>query len=374
MRPGRGISGERPAGVHGPAPLRRVSVADQGSDGNVNKVRVAEIAFPVREGELERLGDRMQVRVRPPLLLSHARRLDDGERFEQERTLAPCAAGVDLDRLVVEPEAPGDRGHDLAAEGLEVVRREQPVVLPLVRDDLARDVAPVEPTAHRGEAGHAVVAGRALLVAEELQGPAEIGLDQPLAGRGHRAAGHPDGDVLRPVAVLVGVVPHVVEHDRMAREAVRSVAHRARCQLAKGHRAPALQRLEAGIGGGGHDGAPDAQRDRAPVALDEGLRVERLRPAADACDGDDLAGLRQADDHRRDACDAHLVAVDHAERQDRGDARVDGVAPVLQHLERGQRRELMARADNVMMAAGGGNDGHGNLRTIGGAGSAEYRL
>ena len=63
-----------------------------------------------------------------------------------------------------------------------------------------------------------------------------------------------------------------------------------------------------------------------------------------------------------DARDAHLVAVDHAEGQDRGDAGIDRVAAVLERLERGEGRELVARADDVTMTAGEGNDGHENLR------------
>ena len=235
-------------------------------------------------------------------------------------------------------------------------------MLLLVREDLARNVAPVERAPHRREAGYPVTAGRAFLVAEELQGAAEIGLDQPLARRRHLAARHPDGDVIRPVAELVGVLAHVIQHDRMAWEALGGIAHRARRHVAEAHPAPALKRLEAGIGSGRHHGAPHPQRDLAAVALDERFRVERLRPAADACDGDDLAGLREPDDHRRDPRHAHLVAVDHAESEDRGDARVDGVAAVLQRFERGQRCELVARADHVVMAAGDGNDGHGDLR------------
>ena len=355
-------AGRRLAGINHLAPLRRVSRAGERIERDVYEVRVAEIGFPVGEGELQGLRHRMEVGVRALLQRPDARRFGDGERFEQERPLAPRAAGVNLDRLAIEAEAAGDRRHDLAAKALKVRRREQPVVLPLVREDLVRDVAPVERAPHRREAGHAVVARRALLVAEELQCAAEIGLHQPLARRRHRAARHPDRDVLRPVAVLVGVAPHVVEHDRMAREALARIAHRARRPVAKAHGAPALQRLDAGIGRGRHHGAPHPQRNLAAVALDVGVRVERLRPAADACDGDDLAGLGEADDHGCDAGDAHLVAVDHAEGEDRGDACVDGVAAVLERLERGQRRELVARADHVVMTAGDGNDGHGNLR------------
>ena len=288
--------------------------------------------------------------------------------------MAPRAAGVHLDLLAAQLETARDRGHDLATEGLQVVCREKPVVLPLMCEDSARDVAPVERMAHRREAGHAVVAGRALLIAEELQGPAQIGLDQPLARRRHLAAGHPDCDVLRPPAELVGVLAHVVEHDRVTGKAVRSVAHRARRHVAECHRAPSLQRLDAGIGGGRHDGAAHPERNGSPVAFDEGFRVERPRPAADACNRDHLAGLREADDHRRDPGNAHLIAVDHAEGEDRGDTCVDRVAAVLKRLERSQCREFMPRAGNVVMATGDGHDGHGSLRTSRGTVPAEYRL
>ena len=114
---------------------------------------------------------------------------------------------------------------------------------------LLATVAAVERTAHRREPGHAVVARRALLVAEELQDAAEVGLHQPVTGRRDLAARHPDRDVLRPVPHVVGVPAHVVEHDGVAGEAPGCVAHRARRHVAEGHRAPALQGLEAGIGG-----------------------------------------------------------------------------------------------------------------------------
>ena len=192
-------------------------------------------------------------------------------------------------------------GSDLAAERFEILGREQPVVLALVREDQARHVAAVERSAHRRETRHAVAAGRALLVAEELQDAAEIGLNEPVAERGDLAARHPDGHVVRPVPHVVGVAAHVVEHDGVAGEAPARVAHRSRRHVAERHRAPALQRLEARIGRGRHHGATHAERDDALVALDERIGVERARPASDPGDGDHLAGLREADDHGRHA-------------------------------------------------------------------------
>ena len=248
----------------------------------------------------------------------------------------------------------------------------------LVRKDSARDVAPVERPAHRRESGHAVVARGALLVAEELEDAAEVGLHQPIPGGGNVAAGHPDRDVLRPVAHVVGVPAHVVEHDGMAGEAPECVANGPCRHVAEGHGAPALEGLEAGVGRGRHHGAPHPERHDALVALDERVRVERARPASDSGDGDHLAGLGETDDHGRHARHAHLVAVHHPEGQNRGDPRVDGVAAVVERLECGQGRELVASADDVVMTTGDGHDGHGGLRT-GWAGTArrggavEYR-
>ena len=119
---------------------------------------------------------------------------------------------------------------------------------------------------------------------------------------------------------------------------------------------PALQCLEARIGRGRHHGAPHPERHDAPVAFDERVRVERTRPASDPGDGDHLAGLGEADDHGRDPRHAHLIAAHHAEGQDRGDPRVDRIAAVLQRLECGQRRELMARADDVVVTTGDRDD------------------
>ena len=324
-----------PAGVDLLSALRGVRLADEGADGDVHEVRIAEVALPIGERELEDLRDRMQVAVGAVPRHADVGRLGDGERFEQERALGPGAAGVHLDLLVVEAEAAGDRGHDRTAERFQVFRREQSVVCALVCEDPARDVAAIERPAHRRQPGHAVVAGRAFLVAEELQGTAEIGLDQPVTGRRDLAVRHPDCDVLRPVPEVVRVPAHVVEHHGVAGEAPGCVAHRARRHVAERHRAPALQGPEARIGGGRRHRAPYPERDLAAVAFDERIGVEGARPASDPGDGGHLPGVGEPDDHRRDPRHAHLVAVHHPEGEDGGDPRVDRVAAVLQRLESG---------------------------------------
>ena len=110
---------------------------------------------------------------------------------------------------------------------------------------------------------------------------------------------------------------------------------------------------------GRHHGAPHSERHDALVALDERIHVERAWPASDSGDGDYLAGLGEADDHGCPASHAHLVAVHHAQGQDGRHPGVDGVAAVVERFERGQRRELVTGADDVMMTSGDGYDGHG---------------
>ena len=92
-------------GVDRLSALGRPRLADEGADGNVHEVRVAEVALPIGERELEDLRDRVQVVVRATPERLDAGRLGDGQRFEQERSLGPGAARMHLDLLAVEAEA-----------------------------------------------------------------------------------------------------------------------------------------------------------------------------------------------------------------------------------------------------------------------------
>jgi len=140
----------------------------------------------------------------------------------------------------------------------------------------------------------------------------------------------------------------------MAREALRRVLHGARGDVAVTHGAPSRERLQAGIGSRRHHRAAHPERYAAAVPVDESVHVERPRPAADPGNGPGLPALRQMHDHRRNPCNAHLIAVDHTERQDGGDAGVDGVTAGLEHFERRQRGQLVTRADRVVMSMGCG--------------------
>ncbi len=71
--------------------------------------------------------------------------LEQVERLQQHRPLAPGTAAVDVD-----PSKGGaDRRLDVDMEGGQVLHRRQPVVLLLKADDLRRDITAVEGVAGR---------------------------------------------------------------------------------------------------------------------------------------------------------------------------------------------------------------------------------
>jgi hypothetical protein len=65
---------------------------------------------------------------------------------------------------------------------------------------------------------------------------------------------------------MVGLVPlQALGHQWVHREPVARETGRRRRDLAKGHRAPALERGDPSVGRGGDDGAQHAFRDLAAV-------------------------------------------------------------------------------------------------------------
>ncbi len=82
------------------------------------------------------------------------------------------------------------------------------------------------------------------------------------------------------------------------------------------------------------------------LALKE-LRIERLWPGAEAGDRHDLLFVGEVDHDRRDTGDIDEIALQDAERDPGGAARIDRVAARLQDVEAGGRRQIMARRDGV---------------------------
>src|SRR6185503_16359936 len=106
----------------------------------VDEARIAEIGLAVRERELHRLGDTVQVAGGVVAELAQLGAIQEVERLQQRRPLAPRAAGIELDIA----ERGLDRLLDAGAIIRKIVGREEAAVLLLELDDRGSDVTPIE--------------------------------------------------------------------------------------------------------------------------------------------------------------------------------------------------------------------------------------
>ena len=172
---GRRHSRPRPRGIEQRAPLCRIFFRQQNIERHVDEDRVAEIRLAVGGGELQRLGHRVDVggRVVPHRLRSMP--VQDIQRLQHHRPLRPGAAAIDIEVA----EAGAARRFDAGLEGRQIVRDEQPAILPLVAHDRGRNVAAVERVVRGVQSVQAPAAGmRALLVRHVLQAACQIGLHE----------------------------------------------------------------------------------------------------------------------------------------------------------------------------------------------------
>ena len=210
------------------------------------------------------------------------------------------------------------------------------------------EVAGVERRPRRLQAGLAALGrSRLLLVDHVLQAAGEVALHEHLAHLRRTPVGQIDGPVRRPLLVFLAMRGDGLAQQRMGGEAVPGEAHRGRRHIAEAHGAPALQRLDPGIGRRWHHRAQQAARDLAAVALHEIVGRHQLGPHAQAADRENLPALGVVEDDRRHAGDIDEVALQHAERDAGGDAGVDGVATRLQHRKSRVRRQVVARRDDM---------------------------
>ena len=277
---------------------------------------------------------------------------EQGEELQQHRALTPWPAREDF--RVVERGPHGRR--DLRAELREIIHGEPAVVLAVVLRHGVREIALVEGVA-RGVQPFDPIRVCALFVDHELDRPREIRLDEELAFARRTPLGQPDGGVLRPLSIARLVHGDPVRHERVHGEPLARVADRSMGHVAEPHRPVALEREDPCVRRRGHHRAMDAVGDRA-------LRVERLDirglgPAAEAGNRDHLVALRQVDDHRRNAGELHLIAVQHAERDSGGDAGIDRVATGLQDRVTGFGGEVVTGGDHVACRGDHRLEGHG---------------
>ena len=180
--------------------------------------------------------------------------------------------------------------------------------------------------------------------------------------RGGRPRDRKMSTVPRPSAVGIHVLGDVVGHHGVHGEALAGVADRRACDVAEAHRAVALEREDPRVRRGRDNGPQQAERHRPAMLVQQCLEPCRPRPPAESADRHRFVLVGHVDDHRRHARALHLIGVDHAERNARGDRRIDGIAAGLQHSVSGLGREIVARRDHVAGRRDHVLKGHSGLR------------
>ena len=325
-------------------PLPRIVARQQRFDRHVDEARIAEISLAVGEGELHRLGDAVQVAGGVVAELAQLGRVQEVERLQQRRPLAPGAAGEQPDLA----ERGVDRRLDAGAIARQIVGRDEAAVLLLEADDGGGDIAAIEGVARRGEAGLAPARPRRrLLVGHVLDGGGEVLLHEDLARPRRTILRQIDRDVRRERPILGLVRGDDLRHQRIDRKAVAGELDRRARHLAEAHGAEALERGDPGVGRRRHHRAQHALRNLAAMALLEEVARDRLRPGAETGNGDDAIGLGGIDDDRRHAREVHIFGLHHAERDAAGDTGVDRIAARLQDPKAGLGREVLAGGHHV---------------------------
>ena len=82
------------------SPLRGIVRIEQGPNRNVDEPWIPVMAFAVRECELDRLGDGVNVLGRVVTECFQVDSLKQGERLGYDGTLAPGSAGIDINAAV----------------------------------------------------------------------------------------------------------------------------------------------------------------------------------------------------------------------------------------------------------------------------------
>ena len=242
---------------------------------HVDELGVAEMVFAVGQRQFQAFGDGVQVVRRVVRHAVDAGFFDEEERLDQGGALAPGAAGDDL---VAAPHA-AHGGFDAGAEVGEVGHGEVAALGLLEGDDLAGDVALIEGVVRGLQPGFAATGG-AGLVGHVLQGVGEVGLLEVVADLGDLVAGEEDGGVLRPAAVGGLLAGDRELEEGVHREALAGEADGVGGDLGEAHGPVALQRGDPGVGGGGDDGAQDADGDLAAVFGHEQVGREGAGPVA----------------------------------------------------------------------------------------------
>ena len=325
-----------------PPPRVRVPLGQQALDRHRHEPRVPEVRVPVRERRIERLDDQVERPRRVVRDRAHVVSLENRQRLQGDRPLAPRAAPVHL----VSAIGRANRRLHFDREFRHVLGGQQPALLLAEPRGALRDLALIEEVPRRPEAG---VTARcsALRLGEHPEGAREILLHVALARLRRPAAAQQHLPRRGPLAHLVGDPRDVRREELVDRKPLLAQLDRGRRDLGKRHRPVAVQRGDPGVDRGRHDGGQDARRNvvAAPPQLLEG---GGLRPPSQAADRRHLAGPRHAQHDRRDPADVGQVELQDIDAQPCRDAGVDGVAAALQDLGPGHTREIVPRGHHVV--------------------------
>ena len=292
--------------------------------------------------------------------------------MEVDRALAPGAAGVHGDALVVD-----GRGRVHAHGEVRQIRHREPAAFAANEGHHFRgDVALVEAVAGGADGGlPALPGGGAFGVNQPPEGLGQVGLNQQFAGVQGFAAGVENPHCAGPAAGVAFVQDDVVAAvDQGAvecggdGEAGGGEFQGRRDHLFKGHCAVAFQGGQPGVGGGGGDGAHHAVGQIAALFLVEVVDGGFGGPASQAADFAGFAGGGVVDDDGGHAAEAGVLGQGDVDGDAGGHAGVNGVAALFQDAVAGGRGQVVARADHMRNATHQGpvgtqSDAHNDLRS-----------
>ena len=212
--------------------LRRIGLRQQRLRRNVDLPWVAVEGAPVREGELDDFGERVDVVGRVVPECRKVAGLEHVQHLEQGRPLAPETAAIDVDAAEVRPQ----RRLDLGSEGREILHGHEAPVRPVIGNDPLGDVASVEGVARSLQPCGPVAGRRLFLIGHVAQRRREIPLAEDLPDPWRPSAWEVHGLARRPAPVAGDVCRDHLRHQRIHDEPLVRESDRGCGDLSEGHR------------------------------------------------------------------------------------------------------------------------------------------
>ena len=333
----------RPLRIDQRRALLRVFFRKQPGRRHRHEGRVRVVAVAIRIRELHRLDDGVEVVGARVAHRGQVEVLEDVERLEQHRALAPERVLVDRVAAVR-----GRRGlFDARKEVRKVRPIERRVVLLQERDHLARDVPLVETVARRDHAGPSSSGFRGALGADH-PGQRVRQRRQPdgFAGLVVRPVGlQPDRLVAGPSLEELALTLDGIRGPRPQRKALRRVCDGRSGHLLEAHRPPLFEHRQGRVHGARDDGGVQPFAAQRLLARQIPVDVDRPRRPALADDRRHFLFLSRVDQHERFPAEAVEILLHDAAGEQRRNAGIEGVAAFEEDAECRGRRQRMACRD-----------------------------